>query len=321
MSYLTIVTWGFPFQIFSTTVDGLLRGSGNTKTPMYIRAAAALLNATLDPFLIYGWGPFPALGLPGAAIATLCGQVLGAGLAVGYLLSSRSNYRISLPDLRLKLAILGHIARVGVPSFLNGCLRSTVGSVFNWVLADFGPAAIAAQGLSMRVMMLMLSFMGPGVSQALVPIVGFNYGAKNYRRMWRAWLTSSAWLSGIGIVLASVIILFTPTILAPLARDADMLRLAVWAARMKVCTIFLVEPQMMGVFTFQGMGMGFRALMLTMTRGVVFVIPGVIILARVFGVHGVFVAQPVADVLALLVAGTMLWRTYRRYPVTAGVSG
>jgi len=261
-------------------------------------------------------------GLPNGteAIATLSGQVLGAGLAAGYLLNARSSYRISLPDLRLKLAILGHIARVGVPSFLNGCLRSTVGSVFNWVLAGFGPAAIAAQGLSMRVMMLMLSFMGPGVSQALVPIVGFNYGAKDYRRMWRAWLTSSSWLSGIGVVLASIIILFAPTILAPLAREADMLRLAVWAARMKVCTIFLVEPQMMGVFTFQGMGMGFRALVLTMTRGVVFVIPAVIVLARVFGVHGVFVAQPVADVLGLLIAGTMLWRTYRRYPVTASAS-
>lgn len=314
-SYLRIVAFGFPFSIFSATVDGLLRGTGNTKTPMYIRAAAALLNATLDPFLIYGWGPFPMLGLRGAAIATLAAQILGGGLSTGYLLSSRSGYRIRVAALWLKLSILRDIAHVGFPSFLNGCVRSTVGSTFNWVLAGFGAAAIAAQGLSMRVMMLMLAFMGPGVSQALVPIVGFNFGAGDYRRMWRAWLTSSAWLSGIGIVLSSTIIVFAPEIMAPLAHDPELLRLAVWAVRLKVCTIFLVEPQMMGLFTFQGMGMGFRALVLMMTRNVVFVLPLLFVLAHAYGVHGVYAAQPVADVLGLLVAGTMLWRVYRRYPV------
>lgn len=62
VGYLRIIAWGFPLQIFGATVSGLLRGSGNTKTPMYVGSAAAVANATLDPFLIYGWGPFPALG-------------------------------------------------------------------------------------------------------------------------------------------------------------------------------------------------------------------------------------------------------------------
>ena len=319
VSYLTIVAWGFPFQIYSTSMDGLIRGSGDTKTPMYIHGAATLLNAILDPFLIYGWGPFPMLGLRGAAIATLLAQILGAVLAMGYVLSSRSPYRISPATLWLKITIMRDIARVGFPSFLNGCLRSTVGLIYNWVLAGFGPAAIAAQGLSMRVMMLMLSFMGPGVSQALVPIVGFNFGAKNYRRMWRTWLTASVWLSGIGIVLSTLIIVFASTILAPFAHDPEFLHLSVWAVRAKVCTIFLVEPQMMGIFTFQGMGMGFRALVLTMARSVIFVIPALILLSDNFGVYGAFAAQPLSDVLGLLIASAMLLRTYRQYPVTASV--
>ena len=75
----------------------------------------------------------------------------------------------------------------------------------------------------------------------------------------------------------------------------------------------------MGVFTFQGMGMGFRALALTMTRGVVFVVPALIVLVHIFGVHGAFAAQPVADVLGLFVAGAMLYRAYRQYPVSASV--
>ncbi len=315
--YLNVSAFGFPFQIFTMTVNGLYRGSGNTLTPMYIMAASALLNAGLDPFLIYGWGPFPELGLRGAAMATVTAQVLGFLISIIYLNSGRSGYRIKPSDLRLRVAILRDIAAVGVPSFINGCVRSTVGSVFNWVLAGFGPAAIAAQGLSMRVVMLMLSFMGPGVSQAVVPITGFNFGAKDYRRMWRTWLTSSAGLSAIGVVLASVIIIFAESILSPFTKDPEFLALAVWALRLKVATIFLVEPQMMGVFTFQGMGMGFRAMVLSLARNVIFVIPLVIWLANTFGVKGAFAAQPVADVLGLLIAGPMLWKAYRQYPPSA----
>jgi len=314
VSYLRVVAFGFPFQIFSTTADGLYRGAGNATTPMYIRGTAIITNVVLDPFLIYGWGPFPMLGLAGAALATVIAQVLGCSISLVYLLSSRSPYRIGARHLRLRLGILRDIADVGLPSFINGCVRSTVGSALNWVLAGFGPAAIAAQGLSMRVVMLMLSFLGPGVSQALVPIVGYNFGARDYRRMWRAYRTSAVWLSGVALVLGALVFAFAPQILAPLAREPALLRLSVWALRLRISTIFLVEPQMMAVFTFQGMGMGFRALVLTMSRNVLFVLPLMLPLARAFGAQGAFATQGVADVLGLLVAGPMLWHAYRRYP-------
>lgn len=317
VSYLRVVAWGFPFQIFTMTAHGLYRGAGNATTPMYIQGAAAITNAALDPFLIYGWGPFPALGLPGAALATVIAQVLGCAISVTYLMSWRSAYQIAPSHLRLKLSILRDIADVGLPSFINGCVRSSVGSVVNWVLAGFGPAAIAAQGLSMRIVMLMLSLLGPGVSQAVVPIAGYSFGAKNYRRMWRTWATSSLWLSTVSIVLGSLVIGFAHQILAPFARQPELLQLSIWALRLRVATIFLVEPQMMAVFTFQGMGMGLRALILTMSRDVFFVIPLVIVLARFFGVHGAFAAQPVADVLGLFVTAVMLRRAYQQYPSKA----
>ena len=133
--------------------------------------------------------------------------------------------------LLIGLPAMAYAGGLSVVWAIIGCLA---GSVFNWVLAGFGPAAIAAQGLSMRVMMLMLAFMGPGVSRALVPIVGFNFGARDYGRMWRTWLTASLWLSGIGVVLSSVIIVFAPQILAPFAHEPDLLRLSVWALRAKV---------------------------------------------------------------------------------------
>ncbi len=315
--YLTTVAFGFPFLMLTMTLNGLYRGAGNTLMPMCIMGASAAVNATLDPFLIYGWGPFPALGLQGAALATLTAQLVGCLVSMVYLLSRRSGYRIAGRDLRLRLPILRDIAQVGAPAFASACTRSVVGSVFNWVLAGFGPAAVAAQGLSLRVMRLVISLLGPGVYQGLLPIVGFNFGAKDYRRMWRAYRTAATWLSGMGFALSSVMLVFAPQVLAPFARDPELARLAVWALRLKISTIFLVEPQMMAVGTFEGMGMGLRAMVLTLTRNVVLVVPALLVLTHYFGVEGAFAAQPLGDVLSLAVAGTLLWRAYRAYPPSA----
>jgi Na+-driven multidrug efflux pump len=189
--------------------------------------------------------------------------------------------------------------------------------VYNWVLAGFGPAAIAAHGLSMRILMLVISCLGGGVNQALTPIVGYTFGARNYRRMWRAYGIAAWWTSGGGLLLGGAVCVFAPQILAPFARDPELLRLGALSLRLKMCTFFLIEPQMMAVFSLQGMGMGGRAMLLTMSRNAVFVLPAMLLLSSLFGVTGAFAAQPVSDVLALFVAAAVMVQVYRRYPPSA----
>ncbi|MBN1460157.1 MAG: MATE family efflux transporter, partial [Armatimonadetes bacterium] len=256
IAYLTIVAFGFPFQMFAMTLGGLYRGSGNTVTPMAIMACSAVTNAALDPFLIYGWGPFPELGIRGAAVATLVAQFVAAGISFFYLRSRRSGYHVRANDLKLHWGVVRDIAEVGLPASAMMGMRSVIASVYNWVLAGFGPEALAAHGLSHRVIMLVISVLGGGVHTALMPITGYSFGAKDYRRLWRAYKIAAVWTSGGAFLLTMLVWAFCHQILTPFAREAGLLSLAILSLRIRTCTLFLVEPQMMAIFTLQGMGMG-----------------------------------------------------------------
>lgn len=319
IAYLTIVAFGFPFQMLAMTLGGIYRGSGNTVTPMAIMACSAVTNAVLDPFLIYGWGPFPQLGIRGAAVATLIAQLAAAGISFLYLRSRRSGYSVRADDLRLRRRVVRDIAEVGLPASAMMGMRSVIASVYNWVLGGFGPEALAAHGLSHRVIMLVISVLGGGVHTALMPIAGYSFGARDYRRLWRAYGIAAVWTSGGAFLLTALVWVFSRQILAPFAREAGLLSLAMLSLRIRSSALFLVEPQMMAVFTLQGMGMGTRALVLTLSRDLVFVLPGLLLLPRYFGVAGAFAAQPVAEALTLLVSGGILWKTYRQYPISASV--
>jgi putative MATE family efflux protein len=318
VTYLEIVALGFPFLLFSMVASGLYRGSGNTLVPMLLLVCGAVLNAALDPFLIYGWGPFPRLGIAGAALATVISQGVGALCSVWYLWSRHSGYSLRPVHFRLRGRVLADIAQVGAPASAESVLRSLVASVSNWLLGQFGPAAIAAQGLSMRVFMLMISCLGGGVNQALVPTVGYCFGARDYRRLWCAYRIAALWTGIGGLILGLLIGVYAARILAPFIREPELARLGPMALRWRVCTFFLVEPQMMAVFMFQGMGKGGQAMVLTLVRNVVLVVPALFVLGWAFGVAGVFAAQAVADVLALFLAAALVVRAYRRYPPGVG---
>lgn len=318
--YLTTVAFGFPFLMFTMTASGLFRGSGDTVAPMVVNVAAACVNALLDPFLIYGWGPFPELGVQGAALATATSQLLGTAIAATYLWSRRSAYRVRARHLGLRLSILTDVAQVGAPATVMAWARSGVGILFNWVLAGFGPAAIAAQGITLRILMLVVSFIGAAVNQGLMPVIGYNFGARNYRRMWRAYLVAALGTSGLGLVLSTVTFIAAPQIVGVFTKDPELLALATLAFRLKIATLFLVEPQMMGMALLQGMGRGVQAMMLTLVRQVIIVVPALLLFSHFFGVTGAFCAEPTADVLALAIAGPLVWGAYRSYPPRASVT-
>jgi putative MATE family efflux protein len=276
IAYLTIIAFGFPFMLLGATLNALYRGAGNTLTPMLIMGFAATTNAVLDPLLIYGPGPFPRMEIRGAAVATVIAQVAAAIIALAYLRSRRSGYTVRLAELRLRLPVIRDIAQVGAPATADGWVRSLVASAYNWVLGGFGPAAIAAHGLSMRILMLVISCLGGGVNQALTPIVGYTFGARSYRRMWRAYGIAALWTSAGGLLLGGAVCVLARQLLAPFAREPELLRLGALSLQLKMCTFFLIEPQMMAVFSLQGMGMGGRAMLLTMSRNALF---------RVYGQH------------------------------------
>jgi putative MATE family efflux protein len=311
--YLRIVGMALPLFMLRLSLDGMYRATGNIVTPMWLMAGSSLLNAVLDPLLIYGIGPFPSMGIRGAAAATAISQAGAAAASVAYLFGAMSGLRLSVRDLVPSLKTVLEILHVGAPAAATSLLRSIVGSVYLWVLAGFGPAAVAAFGLSHRFMMLIVSCLGGGVHQALMPIAGHNFGTRNYRRMWNAYKVAAVWTSSGALLLGALTWVFAPVLLAPFAREPEMRRLSVLSLRLCMSTFFLVEPQMMAMFTLQAMGFGGRAMVLTMSRNVLLVLPALVLLPRLMGAVGAYAAQPVADVLALAVAVPLLLQVYRRY--------
>jgi len=312
LTYLVVIGFGFPFQLFAMTVNGLYRGAGNAVMPMVCMAVPALVNILLDPFLIYGWGPFPRLEVQGAALATTIAKVVGFAISATYLWSGHSGYHIRLRHFRPRLSILRDIAQVGGPACAMHFVQSAVVSVFNRVLGVYGSNAIAAYGLTFRVLMLVVPCLR-GLSQGLMPIVGYNFGAGQFRRMWRAIRTAALWSVSMSLGLGIVLWAFTPQVVAVFARTVELQDLTVLSLRLVLLGLWLAAPQMIAVTALQGMGFGHQAMALALTRQLFFLIPGLLILSSLFGVAGAFASQPVADVLSLLVTGAYFRTVYRRY--------
>jgi len=308
--YLTILGFGMPFLFFMIMAASLLRGSGDTLRPMAFMITATVVNIILDPFLIFGIGPFPEMGVRGAALATVIAQILGAGLSFYYIAVRKSAYRVKLRYLKPSLPILRDIYRVGLPSIIMEVTGSVVFALFNYVVSAFGSVALAAVGITIRI--ADLAFMPMfGASQGLLPIVGFSFGAHLWKRLWRAVKLASwglALLTGASLIALEV---FAPALIAVFNDAPELLAIAVPAMRIFLSTLVIVGPSILFVTTFQGLSKGKEAMLLSLVRQLVFFVPLLLLLSRIWGLFGVWLSMPISDVLAFLVSGLWLFREYK----------
>ncbi|TFG36996.1 MAG: MATE family efflux transporter, partial [Syntrophobacterales bacterium] len=132
--YLTVVVFGTPFLFFMMTTDYLFRAEGNPNVPMFVISFSAAMNTVLDPFLIFGWGPFPEMGIKGAALATVISQFAVIFLSAYFLLSSHSRYRLKFSYILPNTSIILSIFKVGIPTFIIHLAMSLVLTVYNKIL-------------------------------------------------------------------------------------------------------------------------------------------------------------------------------------------
>ena len=308
--YLTIVAWGTPFLFFMMMAGSLLRGSGDAIRPMAFMITATVVNIILDPFLIFGLGPFPELGVRGAALATIIAQILGAGLGFSYIVSRKSAYRVKLAHLSPNLPILYDIYRVGFPSMIIQIMEGVIFALVNSILSAFGSLALAAVGILIRI--VDLAFMPMfGVSMGLLPIVGFSFGARLWNRLWRAVKLASVGLMLFMAAVTVVMVTFAPDLVSIFNDDPELLAIAVPAMRIGLVALVLVGPMILAVTTLQGLGKGKEALFLSLIRQLVFFVPLLFILSRLLGLTGVWLSFPITDTLAFIVSVLWLFREYR----------
>jgi len=318
--YLVITAYGAPQMVFALVASHLIRGSGDAVKPMIMMISASVLNIVLDPFMILGIGPFPEMGIRGAALATVIAQSFGAALGLFYFLTRRTAFRIRPHHLRPDIPLLRDIYRVGTPSTVLEFTESLSFVLFNNVVSAFGSVAIAAVGLVMRISDL--AFMPIiGVSHGLLPIVGYNFGSGDYRRLWRAVRLAA---TGIALLLALATVfveILAPQIIGIFSDDAELLAVTIPSMRIMLATLVFLGPNIMFITAFQGLSRGGLALLLSLLRQFILFIPLLYLLSYLFGLNGVWWSLPASDTLGfILTMGFVQW-LYRGHQREGRFSG
>lgn len=299
---------GFIFILIS--LNNILRGEGDAKTPMKFMIISTLVNAALDPLLIFGIWFFPALGIEGAAIATVIARGLACMLLVSHILKGKSLLKIAFRHFRYNFEIVKGIFSVGMPASLSTMLTSIGMLIVIGIVASFGPSAIAAYGIGFKLEGIAFHF-AIGVSIAVVALVGHNVGAGKVERAKRvAWLASCLSM-GVGL-LVGIIFLLAPELWVSVFTQ-DVLVLAQTVSYIKVVSwVFaFIGLGIVMESAFQGFGRGMPKLVLTVFRLGVLTIPLVYILSRSFGLVGVWYGIAIANIVGGLMAAA--WFKFSRF--------
>jgi len=303
-SYMSILVSFQVLNAFIHIVASIIRAEGSPVLSGGGQVAAILTNVVLDPILIFGWGPIPAMGIEGAATATVVGRVVGSLIFLIYILSGKSSYRFRPSYFLLRLRILIEIYRVGTASIFRSSAMALVMALANATAASFGIVSLAVLGVIFRCSRLVF-MVCHGIGQGMLPLVGYNFGAKQKDRVGevviKAGLTGFIW----GLLWGVIFMIFSPQVMSIFNTDLQFLSEGTPALRIYVLLFFVVGFQAVLTFFFQGIGKGFPSLVVASSREFIFLIPGLLILPRLFGLVGLWVAFPVADALSIVL--TLVW--------------
>ncbi len=312
VSYFRMYILGTLPVLLVLGLNAFINTQGLAMMSMLTVLLGAVTNIVLDPILIYGFG----MGVQGAAIATVVSQCLSALWVLGFLCGKRTRLRIRLSRMRPRWSLIGPVLALGVSPFIMNATESLVGIVINMSLKAVSPDMVSAEryigaySILASVMQLLLLPM-VGLGQSVQPIISFNYGAKQFDRVKKAFqlflLSSVAFTTA----LWAFVMLFPGLFVRLFSSDADLFAVAVPALRVYMLMSLLLGIQMACQQTFVAAGRAGISLFLALLRKVLLLIPLVLVFSRLWGVSGVFTAEPVADFLAVAVTALMFYR-YRR---------
>jgi len=310
--YFTITSYASPLMIFSILLTSLMRGSGDAVKPMVMMITATVVNVVLDPLMILGIGPFPRMEVAGAAWATFIAQGVAAAIGLFYLITNKTAYKIKLSHLMPDWKIIKDIYQVGAPSAVLQVTESFAFMLWNIAVSSFGSASVAAVGLVIRVSDF--AFMPVmGVSQGLLPIIGYCFGADNFKRLWSAVKKATVALLVLLTVVTIGMEIWTPQIISIFTRDKELLDVAVPAMRIMLSTMVVIGPSMITITTLQGLAKGKTALVLSLLRQFIVFVPLLFLFRAIWGLNGVWACSPAADIIGVLISLWFLWREYKMH--------
>jgi putative MATE family efflux protein len=307
--YLTIVIWGMMFQVYAMSINNAARAEGNAKVAMLTMVIGALSNIGLDALFILKLG----MGIKGAAIATVIAQAASCVYLTRYYLSGNSTLKIHLQNLAIKLDIMREVVAIGVSSFVRMVSTSFIVILLNrTVVALGGDIYLAAVGIVGRVSSFAIMPL-IAVAQGLLPILGFSYGAKRYDRSIDVTNISIKVATVISIIAFVITFFFSAQIISIFSNDKMLIDIGSNIMRTIFLAWYLVGFQLVGSTVFQAIGKARPAFLTSIARQAMFLLPLLVIMPKVLGLNGVWIAFPIADGIAFAFTLTLFLSQMRRF--------
>lgn len=306
-SYLMIVAGCGVFSLISNCYTNIIRAEGESTIAMGGTLLGNLANVILDPIMISGFG----WGVEGAAIATVIGNVIGALFYLIYFWTGKSKLSIHVKDFSVKNGILTGVLAIGIPASLANLLMSVSQIITNSMMAQYGDMAVAAYGVAAKVLMV-VSLIGIGLGQGIQPLLGFCYGARNGKRFYSILKTATVFGLCICCVVTAVCLAFVRPIVTAFLTDENALEYGIEFSRILLSTGWLFGLFYVLVNALQAMGQAKPSLIVSVSRQGLIYIPAVYLMGTLLGRNGLVWAQPVADVLSLIMVVWLLNRTMKK---------
>jgi putative MATE family efflux protein len=308
LQFMQILLFGNIFTHLYLGLTILMRACGFPRKATAIMLATVAANLLLCPLFIFQlhWG------IRGAALATVCAQILGAALAAWHFVSKKNTIHFQWACFRPDLSIIRDIFSVGMSNFTTLACASAVALFYNIGLKRYGgDYAIGAFGIINTLGNLSV-MLAAGVTMGMQPIIGYNYGARKFDRVVRAFrlsLITVICITTLGFFLAEV---FPRAVARAFTTDTELIRQSVTGMRIAFLMFPIIGLQIVTSFLYQGIGKAKVSVLLSLSRQVLFLIPFLILLPVFFGLNGVWMAGPAADLVAAAVSLLVLKMDFRR---------
>lgn len=310
LSYVSICMYCCFGQHLAIFYERLMQGQSNMMVPMFAQLSGAITNIILDPILIFGAGPIPAMGIKGAAIATVAGQILQTIICL--IFYKKEEVKIVLKGIKLEFKRIKGIYALGIPTMIMNSVISITTTLMNTIIVDFTEDAVSS--LSIYFKLQSFVFMPVfGFAQGALPILSYNYGAMNKKRYvdtFKLFLTTNIVL----LILGTLLFRFKTDLVLSFFTMSDHLNIIATAALRTICLSFVpaaISISMGNVF--QSFGQGFYSMMQSILRQIVFLVPIAYLLSRTGILANVWYAYPIAELIVCLIYIPLTITTFKRH--------
>lgn len=308
-TYTNIVVYLSIGCFVQCVLEKTLQATGNMIYPMLFQLTGAIINIILDPILIFGYLGAPEMGIAGAAIATVAGQIVAMIFSVIIIFTKTHGVKISFKSFKLDFGIIRDIYAVGIPSIIMQAIGSVLTTALNKILIGFSEAAVTVYGIYFKVQSFV--FMPVfGLNQGVMPIMGYSYGAKNKHRLMSA--LKYGCIIAFSIMLIGTIIFWAipDKLLMLFNATEEILQIGIPALRIISLCFTSAAIGILFSTLFQAIGMGFNSLLVSLLRQIILLLPAAYLLSKI-GLESVWYAFPIAEGVSLIASIVLFRRVYK----------